>query len=811
MLFQQRNGIISLLIERRGNPAQGARRISLPKGGLPLNQWEKINLGGEWVMAFLGHDEFTAKNSSPVTCEQVKAFTPKPVEAEVPGNFELDLMRAGLLEDPFYADHVLAAQNLESCHVWYSRKFTFHAREKTQPELVFEGLDTVAEIYLNGELLAGNDDMLVPHVIPAPGLREGENDITVHILPACIAARSNRVSAGNAMHKYNYETVRLRKAPSMFGWDIAPRIVSCGIFRPVYVRFRPQESFRQSYLMTSSVNLDAKTARLHYFFEFSLEGADVSQYSVELSGVCGDHSFREQSRLWFTAGKLDFEVKDAAFWWPKGRGEQNLYEVTAALLKNGKVLDTDVFRAGIRTVALLRTSMTDQFHSGDFHFEVNGKRIFILGTNFVPIDSFHSRDRSRLPKVTQLLGDIGCNAIRCWGGGIYEDDFLFDYCDENGILVWQDFIMACGQYPNDDDFCRTMAEETTLAVRRLRQHPSLLLWAGDNECDYFSVHTLYQVNPVNPDRNRVTRETLPNLLVMEDPTRPFLPSSPFIDEKVWRTSLKLVSENHLWGPRDYFKSLFYRDSFCHFVSEIGYHGCVSEESLRRFISPDRVWPWQNNPEWILHASSPETDPSGNYVYRIELIAKQIRELFGTVPENLRDFILASQISQAEADKFFIEMFRLEKDHRSGIIWWNLIDCWPQFSDAVVDYYFDEKLAYYYIRQSQKPLLLTFSEPADWLLTLRAVNDTGKELPMRWKVTDYTAGGRTVLEGENTVGGENASLGSLPYSMGEKKVYVIEWSCGEYSGKNHYVAGNPPFSLAEYRAFLKKTYPFYREH
>jgi beta-mannosidase len=182
-----------------------------------------------------------------------------------------------------------------------------------------------------------------------------------------------------------------------------------------------------------------------------------------------------------------------------------------------------------------------------------------------------------------------------------------------------------------------------------------------------------------------------------------------------------------------------------------------------------------------------------------------------VPENLRDFILASQISQAEADKFFIEMFRLEKAHRSGIIWWNLIDCWPQFSDAVVDYYFDEKLAYYYIRQVQKPLLLTFAEPADWKLTLKAVNDTGKTLPVKWRVADYTAGGRTVLEGESSVGEEASSLGSLPYSMGEKKIYTIEWSCGEFSGSNHYVAGNPPFSLGEYREFLRRAYPFYREH
>jgi beta-mannosidase len=370
-----------------------------------------------------------------------------------------------------------------------------------------------------------------------------------------------------------------------------------------------------------------------------------------------------------------------------------------------------------------------------------------------------------------------------------------------GIMVWQDFAMACGIYPTDHDFKEVMYQEAVRVIRLLRQHPSIILWSGDNECDQ-AVNGSYGRAP---GLNRITREVYPDALYNEDPTRPYLPSSPYIDEEAAKLPGEYLSENHLWGPRDYFKGEFYKGSLAHFASEMGYHGSVSVKSMRRFISPDKLWPWQDNDEWLVHAASPETGKDGAYRYRIELMAKQIRELFGLIPDNLEDFVLASQISQGEAKKFFVELFRTQA-HRSGIIWWNLIDCWPQFSDAVVDYNFYKKLAYYYLRQSQRPLLLTFAEPKDWNLPLHASNLCGAgPLSFSWQVKDYESGA-VLLSGENTVGDQECfRLGTLPYSQGEKRIYLIEWENGAFSGRNHYLAGNPPFNLAFYRDFLKKTY------
>ena len=481
--------------------------------------------------------------------------------------------------------------------------------------------------------------------------------------------------------------------------------------------------------------------------------------------------------------------------------------MTVALEKDGKILDSKDLRIGIRTVKLVRTGTTDIFMNGDFHFEINNKRVFVLGTNWVPADAYHSRDAARIPRMMDLLADIGCNAVRCWGGNVYEDQRFYDACDEMGIMVWQDFAMACAVYPADEDFCRVIRNEATQVIRALRQHPSIILWAGDNECDAL----LPEIGGIvrNPNRNRVTRETLPDTVAFEDPARPYLPSSPYIDEDAYKLPSAFLPENHLWGPRDYYKSDFYKSSLCAFASEMGYHGCPSADSMKKFLSPQALWPWQDNDEWKIHASSPEIDGYGPYIYRIELMAKQIKELFGDIPDTLDDFVLASQISQAEAKKFFIELFRSGQPKRSGIIWWNLIDGWPQFSDAVVDYYFVKKLAYHYIKQSQAPLLLTFTEPRDWRLRLAAINNSGTTLNFVYSVKDYDTG-ETLLSGPGICDdAQVAELGSLPYSQGEKKFYIIEWECEEeHSGKNHYLAGNPPFDLKRYSAFLKDVYGNY---
>jgi len=503
------------------------------------------------------------------------------------------------------------------------------------------------------------------------------------------------------------------------------------------------------------------------------------------------------------AGATDIPVAEARLWWPRGYGEAALYEVTCELRRDadGQVLARRVDTVGLRTAELVRTETTAADQPGQFLFRINGVPILCKGSNWVPADAFHSRDAERYARMLALCAELECNILRCWGGNVYEDDAFFSACDRLGILVWQDFAFACGLYPQDDAFLARVRAEAEKVVRRLRNHPCLVLWAGDNENDVF-----YLARGLDPNANRLTRQVLPEVCRQWDPYRPYLPSSPYVSpEVVRRADQRLMPEQHLWGPRDYFKSRYYLENTAHFASEIGYHGCPNVSSIERFIEPAHLWPWQGNEQWITHAADPV--PGGSlYKYRIQLMADQIGELFGWAPDNLADFALASQISQAEAKKFFIELCRQRKWRTTGIIWWNLIDCWPQFSDAVVDYYFARKLAYWYIRRVQQPVCVVVAEPEDWHCRVIVGNDSRQPARGRCRLVDADSG-QVLLDGPFAVDANaNAVVGRLRVSRGAQRLWLIDWELesgqgAPVRGGNHYLAGTPPFSFAAYRRWL----------
>ena len=266
-----------------------------------------------------------------------------------------------------------------------------------------------------------------------------------------------------------------------------------------------------------------------------------------------------------------------------------LVNFTAKIYRHGELIHTREMSFGIRDVELEREDPLDG-KKGQFRFLINGVEVMCKGSNWVPLDAFHSRDAERYDEALALFKDVGCNIIRCWGGNVYEDHKFFDYCDRNGIMVWQDFAMACASYPEDERFQKLMAEEVKAVARKLRSHPSLIVWSGDNEVDSGAQFHW------DPDENSITRRVIPHVLHQHDWGRPYLPSSPYITHAMdaagecsQRHGSHLV-EDHLWGPRDYHKSDFYANNLAHFVSETGYHGCPSLESIKKFITPEKVWP-----------------------------------------------------------------------------------------------------------------------------------------------------------------------------------------------------------------------------
>ncbi|MBQ3489794.1 MAG: hypothetical protein IJA86_04315 [Clostridia bacterium] len=756
-----------------------------------------VSLDGNWEL-FYAENKNLAPGEEYKTICALNCSTLPHVCARVPGNFELDLMRTGLIEDIFYGENPLLAQKRENLHLWYAR--TFEITETVPQNLIFEGVDTFADIYLNGVLIGSTDNMLIAHTISAENLICGKNELVVHIKPVFLESRKHPIGAGVIVHqKYNAESLCIRKAAHMFGWDIMPRILSGGIWKSVRLEQVRKERLEEIYLRTAAIRPSKAILRLYY--QAAVTGDLVHEYQLRIEGVCKDSRFEENFRLWNTSATEHFDVEAPYLWWVRDMGEQNLYEITATLSHFDQIVDRVSFRMGICKFDLKRTSLADD--GGEFCFYLNKEPLFVRGTNWVPLDALHSRDTERLPHALDLLKDSGCNMVRFWGGNVYEDEKMFEYCDENGIAVWQDFAMGCASYPMNEYLCKNLETEVTAVVKKYRQHPCIALWAGDNECD--EAAALWKAGGVDPNRNILTRKIIPSVLTQHDPERYYLPSSPYIDEHAYASGIPgNTPEKHLWGPRDYFKSEFYTSSAAVFASETGYHGCPAPESIEKFISPSRLWHWENNPEWQIHATCMETGPQAKYAFRIPLMANQIRVLFCEEPQNLEQFAKMSQASQAEAMKFFIERFRSGKWKRTGIIWWNLIDGWPQFSDAVVDYYYAKKLAYYIIRRSQQPICLMFREPYGGKSELVGANEYLKEVSVFYRVTDMTED-ITLLEGTALLGkNQTTPIAQTEYHSDEMHFYLIEWSHEGKRGKNYYVSGNAPYSFEAYERYMKKS-------
>ena len=755
-----------------------------------------VSLDGQWELT-----HFLEGSQRVVSPEGLRVLGLPAIPAAVPGNVELDMARAGELPEPFFGMNTTLLRPFEFHEWWYRREFV--SPDYAASELVFEGLDCYATVWLNGQLLGTSANAMVAHrfdataALAAPGLT---NELVVRLSSPVNAVRNLPVGPSDRAQSCNLDSIWARKPPHAYGWDIMPRVVSAGIWRPVRLEERHPTDWTNLYLRTFRAS--EQRAELDLDFAFRTDAPILHGFSLRVEGVCGDSTFRHEQRLYFTAGHARVGISQPRLWWPRGYGEANLYDVTITLLHDDVPVAVRVVKTGIRTVKLERSEANTRENSGHFLFRVNGERIFCKGSNWVPADAFHSRDAERIPDLLALFADMECNMLRCWGGNVYEPHLFYDICDREGILVWQDFAMACASYPQSQEFQEMLREEAEWVVRELRNHPCIALWAGDNECD--CGYLGWWGERVNPAENALTRQVLPEVAKRLDPSRPYLPSSPYISNEVFALGggQELAPEQHLWGPRDYYKSDFYASNTACFASEMGYHGCPNASSLAKFLSPDKLWPALDNDEWMLHSTNPMPGVS-NITYRIELMHKQVLEVFGEIPDTLEDFAVASQIVQAEAKKFFLELFRQHKWHKTGVLWWNMVDGWPQISDAIVDYYLVKKLAYHYLKRVHGQLAVIVREPGAWQASVVVSNDSRAARQGTYRIWDADTD-ETVLAGEFRVpANENAQLGTIRTPCSAQRLFLIEWESDGRRGCNHYLLGTPPFSLADYLRRLPK--------
>ncbi len=771
-----------------------------------------ISLNGEWTLNYWEQPP-KAVNSP----DEMSGVNFKTIKATVPGNTQLDLYKAGIVPDPYIGSNVFDLRKWEGYQWCYSRTFTVPVLSEGQSaRLHFGGIDCYAEIFINGKHVGSTANAMIDHYLDVTDeVRQGAANELKVIIRSTVLEKQNEVVGTFGIACYpSSETWLSRVPPHSVGWDIVPRLIGIGLWRDVELEILDPTHFTDIHHYVTRIDASQHTAMLMSDVQMCIPHRllDNSRAAVTVS-LNGEVKGRQEMEVTSSVLRFAINVPDAQLWWPLGYGEHPLYDVKVTVTDfNGNLLAEDTKKIGLRMVKVDRNEINTEENPGKFRFIINGEPIYMRGTNWIPLDAFHSRDKEKYEQAIAEAVDLGVNMIRCWGGNVYEDTRFFELCDENGIMVWQDFAMACTFYSQRESFARAIEEEVTSVVLKLRNHCSLALWCGNNEDDMY--HRLVHGDlRYDPNDDRISRHVIPRVLYEFDFTRPYLPSSPYYSrETVARGGAdKYKPEEHLWWV-GYHKDDFYTGSPAEFVSEVGMRSFPNVESIKRMM-PRESWNPRDkdgtwNKDWEGKTTRDFKSWIGNYTYQpdyMTLHVNQIKLMFGEEPKTLEDLVFASQATQAEAFKYWIEMWRSRKwVNKTGLLWWNMREGWPNISTGLVDYYGTKKLGYKYVQNSHKDVCVMVSDVVrKGSLALVAVNDTSLPVSGNITITDVESG-RKVYDGKYDVPANGRTdLGDLPSQDG-MGVLKISYTVGDKKQENHYLYGTAPYNLAKYKELMRKS-------
>ena len=684
---------------------------------------KRVDLGRKW--------KFKAQNTTGAHAD-LHMDVRKWMDASVPGTVHTDLMAASRIPDPFVRRNELGVQWIEEERWCYRREFEVEADvfAAEAVHLVAEGLDTYARITLNGRLVGQTANMFVEHRFDVRRfLKKGAN--LLEVLFDSPVARSTQLERkhGSLAVALEPHRVYVRKAQYSFGWDWGPKLTTSGIWRNVYL-----EAFSQCRIR----NIHVRTERLlrraaDLLIDVDLER--LTRKSVEVHIRVSGPDYDSEWTVMARGGKVSTRVRVPSphLWWPNGYGEPTLYRVEVTVSLDGSERDAKQTSFGIRTVRLLQEKDAE---GRSFIIEINGVRVFCKGANWIPSDSFLTRiSAGTYERLLTLARDAHMNMVRVWGGGIYEDDRFYELCDQLGLMVWQDFMFACGEYPQYPDFLKNVKDETEKAVVRLRNHPCLTVWCGNNECEWIFCTKNPGKSPDDMKGARIFRDLLPSVCRFLDGARPYWRSSPF------GSGLPNAESNgnhHQWLVWSAWKDYpeYERDN-ARFVTEFGFQAPANKRTFVEVCAREDLTP-----------QSPVMEHHNKQVEGTERLVRFQAAHF-MLTNNLDRFIEQGQLVQAEALKTAVEHWRRRKFRTAGALFWQLNDCWPVSSWAVIDSALRPKAAYYYAKRFFAPVLVSMRK-TDSTVEVWGVNDRLEKFAGALTIQVLTFDGRELLRREQHV-------------------------------------------------------------
>ena len=695
--------------------------------------------------------------------------------ANVPGCVHTDLLDNKKIPDPFYQKNELDVKWVENENWEYVSSFIVSGDiiSCNNIELEFLGLDTYADVYLNDSLILKTDNMFISYSAPVKKyLEKGQNFLRIFFHSAVKVGMEKlkkvpyTIMAANENAPENERTnVYTRKAPFHYGWDWGPRLVTCGVWKPIKIKAWNQSIIEDIFIKPVKISSD----KADYKVIAEVKTNEIDQVDFEL--WVDDKKVANANEKTINPGTnfvdIDFSIIKPELWWTNGLGGQKLYYVELRMLSKNKAIQSVSDRIGVRTIELVREK--DSI-GNSFKFRLNGVDVFMKGANYIPSDIFLTRNTvENYKRVVNDAVNANMNMLRFWGGAIYESEEMYDLLDENGILAWNDFMFACNMQPNDSIHLQNIKKEAEYNVKRLRNHPSIALWCGNNEnlrawndWGWPAKVTKEQADELWDVYEKIFYNILPQAVQKYHPEITYWPSSPQGENNT--PSNPKSGDEHDW--RIWFGDVpfsTYAENTSRFISEYGLQSFPEMKTIKAFASDQDLTYRSSIMEHRQRSNMPWIAPgfNGN-----EMINTYIKRYYKE-PKDFESFVYLSQVMQAEGVKFAVETHRRKMPFTMGSLYWQINDCWPTMSWSSVDYFGRWKALHYTVKKAFQPVYPIIFREKD-LIQVAVVSDKLKpeDLVIEAKLLDFD--GKEIWKNEKKIS-IKANTSDIYMSIAEKEI------------------------------------------